>query len=88
MDAMMLFSFSAIFYAFVKKGLAFGSTFVSRVAALAPVYSRVFFLSRSRFLFVDDTSDLGLSFKNGLFILSNIHSNTYPLQNKHAKSIA
>ncbi|KAK8802946.1 hypothetical protein WA588_002106 [Blastocystis sp. NMH] len=30
MDGLLVVSFSAIFYAFVKKGLAFGSTFVSR----------------------------------------------------------
>ena len=52
MDVLLLLSFSAIFYAFVKKGLAFGRTFVSRVVACSSVHLRVFFLSRSPFLFV------------------------------------
>lgn len=52
MDGLLVVSFSAIFYAFVKKGLAFGSTFVSRVAARASLPHRVFCLSRSRSLFV------------------------------------
>lgn len=52
MDGLLVVSFSAIFYAFVKKGLAFGSTFVSRVAARANLPHRVFCLSRSRSLFV------------------------------------
>ena len=52
MDGLLVVSFSAIFYAFVKKGLTFGSTFVSRVAARASLPRRVFCLSRSRSLFV------------------------------------
>ena len=52
MDALLLLSFSAVFYAFVKKGLAFGRTFVSRVAARCLVECRAFCLLRNLLVFV------------------------------------